>query len=391
MARLAGVIVSDDEIFRKQVTNVLRSGPVPVSVSEDRHPKEAGPAPDVLIVDGRGDAQMSMTTIERLRISAPTATIVNIALQAQPELIIQAMRAGANEFFTWPLPEDAFHEALRRMAARRDSTADGRPRASTLVFFGAKGGAGTTTVAVNCGVELARLSKRATVIVDLKPGLGEVSLFLGVRSRYTLLDAIDNLHRLDGDFLRELLGKHKSGLEILAGSEQFERPGANDNAAVDEVFRLLTQKYDYILIDAGSQMTSCAATALYAADTICLVANPDVPSVRNAQRLLDRIEQLGVAGERVRVLLNRAAEPYPIPPAQIEAALGRPIDHTFPSDYRTVSTALNSGVPLALTGATDIAAQFDAFTRRILDPEAQTPPPGGRRSTLGLERLASLW
>ena len=86
-----------------------------------------------------------------------------------------------------------------------------------------------------------------------------------------------------------------------------------------------------------------------------LVANPDVPSVRNAQRLLDRVRQLGACGERVRVLLNRAAEPYPIPPKQIEGALGHPIHHTFPSDYKTVSTALNSGVPLALTGNSDIA------------------------------------
>ena len=390
MARLVGVIVSDDEVFRKQVGNILRAGIVPVSVSDERQPRE-GVQADVLIVDGRGDSVGWMATIERMRAAAPSATIMTIASQAQPDLIIQAMRAGANEFFTWPPPEDTFQDAIRRTAARRDSASGGRKGATTIAFFGAKGGAGTTTVAVNCGVELARLSKRSTVIVDLKPGLGEVSLFLGVRSRYTLLDAIDNAHRLDSDFLRELLGKHKSGLEILAGSDQFDRPASADGTAIDEVFRLLTQKYEYIVIDVGSQMTSCATAALYASDTICLVANPDVPSVRNAQRLLDRIEQLGVAPERVRVLLNRAAEPYPIPPSQIEGALGRAIDHTFPSDYRTVSTALNSGVPLALTGASDIAAQFDAFTRRILDPEVQAPPPNGRRTTLGLERLASLW
>ena len=383
------MIVSDDEVFRKQIGNVLKSGPVPVSVSEERGPRD-GVSVDVLVVDGRADTQGSMTIIERLRASSPNATIVNIAHQAQPDVIIQAMRAGANEFFTWPLPEETFHEAIRRMAARRESSAGGR-RATTIAFFGAKGGAGTTTVAVNCGVELARLSKRSTVIVDLKAGLGEVSLFLGVRSRYTLLDAIDNAHRLDGDFLRELLGKHKSNLEILAGSDQFDRPGPADGPAIDEVFRLLSQKYEYIVIDAGSQMTGCATAALYTSDVICIVANPDVPSVRNAQRLLDRIEQLGVAGERVRVLLNRAAEPFPIPPSQIEGALGRPIDHMFPSDYRTVSTALNSGVPLALSGASDIATQFDAFTRRILEPETKAAPPPAKRSSLGFERLASLW
>jgi hypothetical protein len=71
-----------------------------------------------------------------------------------------------------------------------------------------------------------------------------------------------------------------------------------------------------------------------------------VLSIRNAQRLLDRIGQLA-SGDRVRLLLNRAAEPFPIPPAQIEKAAGHPIFQTFLSDYKTVSTALNSGVPLA--------------------------------------------
>src|SRR3989442_11323965 len=120
-----------------------------------------------------------------------------------------------------------------------------------------------------------------------------------------------------------------------------------------------------------------------------LIATPDVPSVRTAQRLLERVRQLGAAGERVRFVLNRAAEPYPIPPKQIEGALGHPIHHTFPSDYKTVSTALNSGVPLALSGNTEIATQFDSFTRAILDPstEASTSQTA-KRGRLSLDRLA---
>jgi len=104
------------------------------------------------------------------------------------------------------------------------------------------------------------------------------------------------------------------------------------------------------------------------------------------------VRQLGACGERVRVLLNRAAEPFPIPPKQIEGALGHPIHHTFPSDYKTVSTALNSGVPLALSGDTDLAAQFDSFTRLLLGPTTEPAAQNGsRKSLLNLERIASIW
>jgi pilus assembly protein CpaE len=391
MAQLQGLIVSDDEGFRKQIERLLRSAPVPISVSAERVPRDGVP-PDIVIADIRGDAASAMAGIERLRAASAGAGIFAVALSSDPDLILQAMRAGANEFFTWPLDEETFQGAIRRTAARRETAQGARPAATTLAFFGAKGGAGTTTVAVNCAVELARLSARPTVIVDLKSGLGEVALFLGVRPRYTLLDAVDNLHRLDREFLRELVVKHKSGLEILAGSDQFDRPGASDGSAIEELLRLLARQYEYIVIDAGSQINSCTVAALYAADTMYLVANPDVPSVRNAQRLLDRVRQLGACGERVRVLLNRAAEPYPIPPKQIENALGHPIHHTFPSDYKTVSTALNSGVPLALTGNSDIAAHFDQFTRLILDPTYHAAPvQPSKKHLLGLQKLASIW
>ena len=92
-------------------------------------------------------------------------------------------------------------------------------------------------------------------------------------------------------------------------------------------------------------------------------------------------------------LLNRAQEPYPIPPKQIEGALGHPIHHTFPSDYKTVSTALNSGVPLALTGNSDIATQFDHFTRQILDPDAVAAERRSRRgaSCPGSSASRHLW
>jgi len=200
----------------------------------------------------------------------------------------------------------------------------------------------------------------------MKPCLGEVALFLGVRPRFTVLDAIENLHRLDKDFLKELVTKHKSGLDILAGSEQFDRPNPQDAGALEELLRVLTKTYDYVVLDAGNVINQWVAAALYGADTIFLVTNPDVPSIRNAQRLVDRVRQLGAGSERVKVLLNRVSDNHLIAPKQIETALGYGIHHSFSSDYRTVSTALNSGVPLAMTNSTELAAQFDSFTRQLV-------------------------
>jgi len=343
------------------------------------------------VADLRGDATTAMISIEQLRAWAPTACIVAVALQADPTLILRAMRAGVNEFLVWPPTDDAFNEAIRHAASRRAQAQEIVSAARTLVFFGAKGGAGTTTVAVNSGVDVARMSKKPTVIVDLKPGLGEVALFLGVRPKYSLLDAIDNLPRLDKHMLSSLVVKHKSGLDILAGSDQFDRPAQADASAIGEVFRVLARNYEYILVDGGNQINQQSVAALGVADEIFLIVSPDVPSIRNAQRLLNRLRQLGAHKDRVRILLNRAAEPYPIPPKQIEGALGHPIHQAFASDYKVVSTALNSGVPLAQTGKSDLAAQFDRFTRDLLGPEKEEVAAVPQKKVAGLGRIGWVW
>lgn len=394
MAQLTAQVVSYDDEFKRHVSKLIRACGVPVGIIEGGRSAE-GSAPDLVVVDIRGDASSGMAAIERLRASSANLSIFVVAGAAEPDLILQAMRAGANEFFAWHgadqtqasrAMEESFHGAVRRTATRREAaTASAKPPCVTHCFLGAKGGAGTTTVAVNCGVELARLTKRSTIVVDLKSHLGEVALFLGVRPRFTVIDAIDNLHRLDKDFLKEIISKHKSGLDILSSSEQFDRPNAQDAPAIEELLRVLSRIYDFIVIDAGNVINATVASALYAADTIFLVTNPDVPSIRNAQRLVERVRQLGAGGERIKILLNRASDQHLIQPKQIETALGYGIHHTFGSDYRTVSTALNSGVPLTTTNHSEIAAQFDSFTRHLVGMhEDAKPEPEKRRVFLGI-------
>src|SRR5262249_29540895 len=208
----------EDDGFRQQLAALLRTGPIPVNVAHGGSMTEGGAAPDIIIVDGRIDLPTAIANVERTRSAMPSAAVYLIAGDGRPDVILQAMRAGASEFLTLPFDNAQFHEAIARTAARLDAVLGSRRKSTTLAFYGVKGGAGTTTIAVNCGVELARLSQRPAVIVDLKQGLGEATLFVGVRSHYTLLDAIDNLNRMDTQFLRELVVKHKSGLEGLARS-----------------------------------------------------------------------------------------------------------------------------------------------------------------------------
>jgi pilus assembly protein CpaE len=379
MAQLSASITTSDPDFRASVIRLLRSSGLSVSVADDKHTSTV--APDLAVVDIRSGSAMAAEAIERLRASWPSASIFAVASTAEPNQILQAMRAGANEYLAWDQGgsgaqvDDAFHTALRRTVERSRPAKDSARSGVTLSFFGAKGGVGTTTLAVNSAIEIARLSKRPTLIVDLHQFLGEVALFLGVRPRFTLIDALDNLHRIDQEFLRELVVRHKSGLDILAGGDQIDRPGPHDAPAIEQLLQMLGRSYDFIVIDAGAITGPAADAAVFAADTVYLVANPDVASIRNAHRLVDRFEQLGAGKDRLRILLNRMSEQHQIGPKQIETTLGHSLHMMFPSDYSVVSAAMNSGVPLTLTNHSELAAQFDRFTRDIVKPNAVAAVP----------------
>lgn len=378
MAQLSVVISTADSEFRVRITKLLRSSGLSIGLVDDKH-VGGGAIPDLAVVDVRTGTSSGLDAVERLRASWPTASIFAVASTAEPDQILRAMRSGANEFLACSGPggevlalDEAFRAALKRTAERVRSTKKDSGRSGvTLSFFGAKGGAGTTTLAVNSAIEIARLSKRPTVVIDLHQFVGEVALFLGVRPRFSLIDALDNLHRLDPEFLRELVVRHKSGLDILAGGDHIDRPGTQDSPGFEQLLQLLGQTYDFVVIDAGTLTSPCADVAVFAADSIYLVANPDVASIRNAHRLVDRIGQLGGGKDRLRILLNRMSEQHQISPKQIETTLGHSIHMVFPSDYNVVSAALNSGVPLTLSNHSELSAQFARFTRQIVRPHAE--------------------
>src|SRR4051812_13325981 len=377
MAQLSASITTNDPDFRASIIRLLRSSGLSISLADDKHPSAV--TPDLAVVDIRIGGPSAAETIERLRAAWASASIFAVASTAEPDQILQAMRAGANEYLAWDQGtsgaelDEAFHTALKRTVERSRTGKDSARSGVTLSFFGAKGGVGTTTLAVNSAIEIARLSKRPTLIIDLNQFLGEVSLFLGVRPRFTLIDALDNLHRIDQEFLKALMVRPQPGLDILAGGDQVDRPGPQGAPAVEQLLQLLSRSYDFIVIDAGGITGPASDAAVFAADTVYLVANPDVASIRNAHRLVDRFEQLGAGKDRLRILLNRMGDQQQIGPKQIESTLGHSLHMMFPSDYSVVSAAMNSGVPLTLTNHSELAAQFASFTRDIVKPTAVAP------------------
>ena len=120
-----------------------------------------------------------------------------------------------------------------------------------------------------------------------------------------------------------------------------------------------------MIVDAGSTLTPASAVAVQSSDLVVLVANPDVPCLRNLQRLLDAVRLSGVSADQLRVLLNRASDHEGLSIAQIEGVLGLTLDWRIPSDYRTVSAAITSGTPVRAVRTGDLLRHLEAVARAI--------------------------
>jgi len=233
-------------------------------------------------------------------------------------------------------------------------------------FFGTKGGTGTTTLAVNCAADIRHLSGRSTLIVDAKQAPGDVAVFLGLRPRYGLIDLIDQSGWTDPALAAHFIAAHGCGLHVLAAAEAYGRPGSRDAEGVDQALRCLSALYETVVVDAGSALTASAVAALTVSDLVLLVANPDVPCLRNMPRLMDALRLAGVLPEQIRIVLNRTSDNGALQRSQIERALGRAVDFEVRSDYRTMAAAMNSGVPVSSVRAGALPMQIDVIARAIL-------------------------
>ena len=305
---------------------------------------------DVVVIDIDGDPEVALDLVESVCSQNPALTVMAYSSKGEPELLVRCMRAGAREFLTDPLSSATLTEALIRASARRLET-DRRKKVSgkMLVFLGAKGGTGVTTLASNFAIALQKESGREVALVDLDVQLGSVSLVLGIKPKFTILDALRNANRLDSDFVATLLTEHSSGLLVLAASDQYHSPTSLDDGSLGKLIYILRDQFPYVVVDGGSSLGKGGDIALELADSIYIVTQVDVPSLRNANRLITYMDRMGNSQRRVEVVLNRFdPRRTEIDDERIAKALSRPLQWKVPNDFAGVRRAENTGVPLAM-------------------------------------------
>lgn len=304
--------------------------------------------PDVGVVCLDSDPDKAIQLLERMRAEAPQCAMLVVSSSHDGQLILRAMRAGAKEFITLPASLEELMNALQRIADAKFGGTEGRSRNSRIIAVaGASGGVGCTSLAVNIGCILAADNSKTVALVDLDLAIGDADVFLDAIPDYSLVDVTQNVSRLDFQLLKRSLTKHSSGLYLLPRPVQLQDVKLINPESLRRVFGLLKATFSHIVIDVSKGFTESDIAALELANDVIIVAQLDLPCLRNLVRLMMSFDEIEGLRDKLKIVINRVGlESGQIKLKKARETIGRDIYFQVPNDYRTMVEVRNNGVPL---------------------------------------------
>jgi pilus assembly protein CpaE len=363
----ASIVIVEVE---RQITQLVRAAGL--SVSTTLAPSDLGAVerqvrpPDVLVIDVRGQSSLP-SAIGPIKRHFPTTGVVLVASQLDPALMLEAMRAGVSEFVTEPLTAEDLRAGIERVTGQAAlSATQGR----VFAFVGAKGGVGTTTLAVNVAASLATADAKSPVLMlDLHAtSHGDAALLLGVEPRFSIVDALENVGRLDATYLKSLVARTRDGLDVLSSPE---RPSlrAPDGQHVRALLERVSAFYRAVIVDLPGTDFGLL-DSLEPLSMITLVVNQELPTIRRASQVAAILRQR-YGKDKVDLVVTRYDARADIAQEDIERVVGIPVWATMPSDYRKVISAANAGRPLVSDNHSRLAASVQQFATRLVGVPAQ--------------------
>jgi pilus assembly protein CpaE len=257
---------------------------------------------------------------------------------------MEAMHLGVKEFIPLPVPEEKFAAAMERIAQMHGTNKS----AKIIHVIPTMGGCGSTTISCNVAASLAQDAKTVLVDMDLMRGGG--ASYFDLRPKYTIADVMDTGDKIDRQLLDNALTTHAaSKLSVLARPEMPEDTQRVNQAGLNRLVGILGRTFEYVVIDSLMSISPIYASLLNAADYNVVVMQLNVPSVRNTERFVTALRRIGIAPEKIRVVVNRYVKKgWDIEPSEVERALGIKLQWLIPNDFKNAIGAINYGEPVVL-------------------------------------------
>jgi pilus assembly protein CpaE len=375
-------LVTRNPHLGRAIAETLRQGGAHLRLMADGLSDTRAALPDLAILDVDLDDPAELAELERV-LTTFGSRVAFVVTSETPTVdgMRTLLRHGIVDLLPQPLVAEDVLRAVRlalegagRRVGRVRESSDPSPKGHVVCVLGGGGGAGATTIATQAACAMAKgaLGTGRVCLLDFDIQFGSAAFHLGLPQRTNLLDLVAAGERLDGAMLKTTMARHQAGVEVLAAP-----PGIHplDTLTPELAVALLNEArnaYALSIVDLPPSWTAGTRAALAEADRILLVLQSTMPSLRHARRQLETLREEGLDHVPVMVVANRTQQglfangPRP---KDMEAAIGRRIDHYIPTDERFLE-AVNLGKTLSDLGATRTVKRLAALLDGLAQPAA---------------------
>ena len=331
---------------------------------------------DVVAVNLGEQKDQGLAIVQRIAELAPGVSVMGVSRRTDPQTIISAMRAGCSQFVTWPIELNDLNEAIERIRASRVQTIQTSKR---ICIVGSAGGAGATTIACNLAIELGHLADRCSALVDMNLEFGDVCASFDCTPSFSVADVCRGGVEIDRLFLSKAMLELPCHVSILAAPKTIREAHEIVPENIAGMFKVMAGMFPFVVADLPRSYAYLSSAALEDADYVLIVTQLGVPFIRNATRIFDCLQSLGVNEKRIEIILNRCNSAIDkITPEDVSSHFGRPIFAMVPNDYRRVQSALDLGHPIVADAPSSPARlAIREMARKIAGVEQQEESPAG--------------
>jgi pilus assembly protein CpaE len=374
------LVVDDDPNVQRGLEYTLKQEGYDVVIASDG--AEAfrlygAEAPDLILLDVMLPKLDGYQVAEKIRAEeggSRHVPIIMLTAEREVEQKVRGLRAGADDYLIKPFHPAELLARIKSLLARfapRDVLLARPPLGRILAFYGAKGGVGTTTIAINTAIALHRELGRKVCLVDGNLQFGDHRVFLDLGlDRKSIVDVV-TAPSMDGDLIKSTLVKHDSGIDLLLAPPSPETAELVHPDHVPQIAEILARMYDYVLIDVDKRLDDINLGVFEAAAVVFVVMTADLSCLKNVRLILETMSHLGYPEAKTQLVLNRSNAFTGISVKNAEGALKRTIDHQVVNEYRGAISALNTGAPF-MFGKADSALGGSVlqFARTVDKPVA---------------------
>ena len=320
--------------------------------------------PDIVLMDINMPGMDGIAASGAISSQLSNVQVVMMSVQGEADYLRRSMLAGAREFLIKPFSGEELVTSIRRVhqlsATRRVATIAAPPPsavpaapppkgATIIVVLGTKGGAGSSTIAVNLAVALQLESKERVGLVDANLEFGDVGVMLNLPTNRTIADLAGADVDIDEELLNGVMASHASGIRVLLAPARPEMAELITSEVLKKALGVMKRKFDYIVIDLWKSFQESMIYLLDTADHILLVSTSDIPAIKNAKLFFELADQLGYPNDKTTFVLNKEDGRGGVNVKDIQASIKHSIRAVIGKDEKTTTYSLNHGTPFVIS------------------------------------------